>query len=310
MNLAFLIDPPEALKIEKDTSFALMLAAQSRGHQIYILERGDISLNGGKLTAHARHARVTDDRKNPFAMEAAKAVPVEMLDIVFIRTDPPFDTAYITDTWLLSQAGKKPLVLNSPHGLRTINEKIWAAQFAELTPATLITARLEEFKSFLAEHKTVVLKPTDGFGGSSVFVVHVGDKNAAVAFETLVKLSPYVIVQAYLTAAADGDKRILLLNGQILGAVLRYHSGDDHRNNFAAGGKARQTDITAADRKICDTLQPYLNELGIFLAGVDIIGGKLIEINVTSPTCLREMQEYYSEDLAAKIIEAAEGGVT
>lgn len=306
MNLAFLIDPPEKLHVEKDTSFALMLGAQERGHGIFILEHGDLSFNQGFLTASARQAKVRDDSQTPFELSGRRTHSLDFFDILFIRTDPPFDTNYITDTWLLSHAGKKPLVFNSPHGLRTINEKIWASQFAEITPPTLITAQISEFRAFLEKHQKAVIKPTDGFGGSAVFLVNQGDKNAAVTFETLKKMSGYVIVQAYLDSAVNGDKRILLLEGEILGAVLRYHGSDDHRNNFAAGGKAREATITDRDRMICETLKPHLKELDIFFAGIDVIGDRLIEVNVTSPTCLREMQQYYSENLAEKIIMAAE----
>lgn len=306
MDFAFLIDKPESLHIEKDTSFALMLEAQRRGHQVHVLERGDMALDRGRLLLHLRAAKVADNAAKPFEISEAKLTSADKVDVLFVRTDPPFNTAYLTDTWLLSQAKNKPLVLNAPHGLRTINEKIWAAQFADITPTTLITADGDEFKAFLAEHRTVVIKPTDGFGGSAVFLLSHGDKNAAVTFETLLRMSGYVIVQAYIPAATAGDKRILLLRGEILGAVLRYHSGDDHRNNFAAGGKAQQTEITATDRTICERLKPHLVENGIFFAGIDIIGDKLIEVNVTSPTCLREMQRYYKENLAERVIVAAE----
>jgi len=314
MNLAFLIDPPDSLHIEKDTSFALMLEAQKRGHSLYVLERGDLSFSEGKLTTRARAASVVDDAEKPFTLSAYQNHDAAFFDILFIRTDPPFNTDYITDTWLLSHAsrgsaqvpGKKPVVLNHPEGLRTINEKIWAAQFADFTPPTLITADIHAYKTFLKKHETVVVKPTDGFGGSSVFIVKAGDKNAAVVFETLQKTSRYIIVQAYLAAATEGDKRILLLNGEILGAVLRHHNQEDHRNNFAAGGKAQKATITATDRAICAALKPHLQALGIFFAGIDIIGRKLIEVNVTSPTCLREMQRFYDENLAEKIILAAE----
>lgn len=294
------------LHIEKDTSFALMLEAQRRGHGVYVLERGDLSLNQGFLTASTRQAKVKDDAQNPFELAGPRTHSLDFFDVFFVRTDPPFDTNYITDTWLLSHAGKKPLVLNSPHGLRTINEKIWASQFAEFTPPTLITAQISEFKAFLEKHKRAVIKPTDGFGGSAIFMLTAGDKNAAVTFETLKRASGYVIVQEYLPAAVDGDKRILLLEGEILGAVLRYHGSDDHRNNFAAGGKAREATITENDRRICAMLKPHLQQLGIFFAGIDIIGEKLVEVNVTSPTCLREMQKFYTENLAEKVIMAAE----
>lgn len=306
MNLAFLIDPPEKLHVEKDTSFALMLEAQKRGHTVYVLERGDLSLSAGKLMTFARKALVADNPEKPFEFRERTQFNADFFDILFVRTDPPFDTGYLTDTWLLSHAGKRPVVLNSPEGLRTINEKIWAAQLTSVTPATLITADLSEFKAFLENHRKIVIKPTDGFGGSAIFMLASGDKNAVVTFETLRRASGYVIVQEYLPAAVDGDKRILLLEGEILGAVLRYHGSDDHRNNFAAGGKAREATITENDRKICGLLKPHLQGLGIFFAGIDIIGDKLVEVNVTSPTCLREMQKYYRENLAEKVIMAAE----
>jgi len=306
MNLAFLIDPPESLKIAKDTSFALMLEAQARGHNIYVLERGDISLSEGKLLSRARRAHVKDSEAKPFDLESEETLRLEIFDALWIRTDPPFDTNYINDTWLLSQADSKPLVINRPSGLREINEKIWAAQFTQITPPTLITSSLSEFQAFLKKYNRAVIKPTDGFGGSSVFLISEGDKNAAVAFETLAKLSGYVIVQAYLEAATKGDKRILLLEGEILGAVLRYHGDDDHRNNFAAGGHAVAAEITEQDREIVAILKPHLNDRGIFFAGIDVIGGKLIEVNVTSPTCLREMQKFTKENLAGRIIERLE----
>jgi glutathione synthase len=305
MRFGFLIDPPGTLHIKKDTSFALMLEAQAQGHEIWLLERGDLSLQAGKLYANVRNARVADDADQPFALGMRKRLPADELDVLFVRTDPPFDKDYLTDTWLLSHAGKRPVVLNSPEGLRNINEKLWAARFADLTPTTLVTSDKAEFLAFLEQYQRVIIKPTDGFGGSAVFFLQAGDKNAAVTFETLSRMNRYVIVQEYLPEATEGDKRILLLQGEILGAVLRLHSDSDHRNNFAAGGRPAKAQISAAEQKICERLKPFLLDNGIFLAGIDVIGERLIEVNVTSPTCLREMQNYYSENLAAKVIQAA-----
>ncbi len=308
MNFAFLIDSPSSLHIEKDTSFALMLEAQAQKHSVFILERGDLTINEGRLFATLTQVRVDDNINKPFDFLEKKTQDLDCIDVFFIRTDPPFDTEYITDTWFLSHGAnknKKPLVLNSPHGLRTINEKIWATQFKEYTPPTLVTSKFHEFEAFLEEHRAVVAKPTDGFGGSQVFVLRSGDPNTAVVFETLAGSGRYVIVQRYLDEAKAGDKRILTLEGEILGAVLRMHGGKDHRNNFAAGGSAQETEITEREREICEALKPHLQELGIFLAGLDFIGERLIEVNVTSPTCLREMQRYYPDNLAKKIIDAA-----
>jgi glutathione synthase len=301
----FLIDPPESLHTGKDTSFALMLEAQRQGHGVHVMLRGDISREPSGLVFKTRKAVLHDRQENAFELSAWQQTAASDFDVVWIRTDPPFDVHYLTDTWLLSQTGNRPLVLNAPHGLRTINEKIWAAQFTEITPPTLITANAADYQKFLQTHGAVVVKPTDGFGGSSVFIVKSGDKNAAVVFETLVRMSGYVIVQKYLPAATEGDKRILVLEGEILGAVLRLHGEHDHRNNFAAGGSANAAAITADDETIVATLRPHLKTLGIFFAGIDVIGGKLIEVNVTSPTCLREMQKFTTENLAKKIIDAA-----
>lgn len=305
MKHVFLIDRPETLHPEKDTSFALMLEAQRQGHGIHVMLRGGISRKPAGITFQTRKAEVQDKKAEAFTLSAMEEAAAGDFDIVWIRTDPPFDTNYLTDTWLLSQLEGRPKVLNAPHGLRTINEKIWAAQFTDITPPTLITASAPDFAAFLKEHGAVVVKPTDGFGGSSVFVVNHGDKNAAVVFETLVRLSGYVIVQQYLKEATEGDKRILVLEGEILGAVLRLHGDTDHRNNFAAGGTAQPATVTANDEKIVTALRPHLKNLGIFFAGIDVIGGKLIEVNVTSPTCLREMQKFTDQNLAKKIIDAA-----
>ncbi len=305
MNHVFLIDPPESLNTAKDTSFALMLEAQRQGHAIHIMQRGDISCAARGVTLRTRRATVHDRAADAFDLGGYTTQPAHAFDIIWVRTDPPFDTNYLNDTWLLSQLPLKPLVLNAPQGLRTINEKIWAAQFTEITPPTLITANATEFHEFLHEYTAVVVKPTDGFGGSSVFIVRAGDKNAAVVFETLAKLSGYVIVQQYLPAATEGDKRILVVEGEILGAVLRVHGDSDHRNNFAAGGKAARAEITETDQNIVATLRPHLKQLGIFFAGIDVIGGRLIEVNVTSPTCLREMQKFTNDNLAEKVLNAA-----
>lgn len=305
MHFAFLIDPPESLHIEKDTSFALMLECQAQGHGVWILERGGISLQCGQLYAVVRSARVADDPQQPFVLSKPEKKALDFFDVLLIRTDPPFDAAYLTDTWLLSQVRGRPIVLNNPAGMRHISEKIWAAQFTEITPATLITADKAMFLEFASRYPKIVIKPTDGFGGEAVFVLESTNSNLSVAFETLKMRSGYVVVQEYLPAAEKGDKRILLLRGEILGAVLRRHSANDHRNNFAAGGTPHQTEITAAEHAICAELKPHLLKHGIFLAGVDVIGEKLIEVNVTSPTCLREMQRFYPENLAAKIVAAA-----
>ena len=312
MKLAFLIESPERFKIEKDTSFALMLKAQEMGHEISIFERGSMTYLENTLYIDHRRVRVTDSREHPFDFETMQRNQAAQFDVIWIRTDPPFDHQYLMDTWLLSLPAitasahrPKPWVVNSPAGLRTVNEKVWAAQFGSLTPVTLLTTNRTDFRNFLHNHEKVVLKPANGFGGSSIFVTSRSDPNANALFENLAH-SGLVIIQEYLPAATQGDKRILLVDGEVLGAVLRLHSADDHRNNFAAGGKAQKAEVTERDLMIVRSIKPALLELELFFVGIDVIGEKLIEVNVTSPTCLREMQQYYAEDLAKIVIQKLE----
>lgn len=301
--MLFLIDPIESLHIKKDTSLALISAAEKKGYETFFILSNSITLNSGSLEFKATEISV-----NLTSETITTGKPLRLresdVDVIFIRTDPPVDSDYINNCWLLSLC-KHAKVVNNPNGILQVNEKIWASQFPNLTPTTLITKGQTQFSSFLSDHENIILKPTNGFGGQGIFKLSHGDSNANVAFETLSKKeTDYVICQKYLPEAELGDKRILLVNGDPLGAINRIHSKTDHRNNFFAGGTAEKADITEQDLKIIETLKPFLVKLGLFFVGIDIIGNKLIEVNVTSPTCLREMNVFAGEALEEKVIDS------
>lgn len=307
MNFVFLVDPIEEFIIKKDTSFALMLAAQRANHQVFTVYTGDITLSGAKVLFHCQRLTAQDKAEQPFVDIEKVILDQDEIDVIFIRTDPPFDNSYVTNTWLLDIIADRVLVINHPSGVRTVNEKIWASQFADLVPPTLITCKEKEFKSFLAAHKQIILKPTDGFGGAAIFKLSQGDTNTNVAFETISKdESEYVIVQKYISAAEEGDKRILLLEGEILGALMRVHSSSDHRNNFSKGATAAKAELTDRDLEIVAVLKPHLQKMNLDFVGIDIIGDYLIEVNVTSPTTIRELGRLYDKTFEDEIVQFAE----
>jgi len=239
----------------------------------------------------------------PFKEDTAARLSQDEIHAVFIRPDPPVDEQYLMNTLLLDHLPKKIAVINSPSGIRTVNEKVWVSQFKDITPPTIISANKRDLLSFIAKHKNVIAKPTNGFGGQSVFHIQKECTNTNVTLETLSeRYNKAIIVQKYVPESKKGDKRILLLNGEILGAVLRLHEEGEHRNNFYAGGKAMPAKINANDKKIVALLKPHLQKLGLYFVGIDILGDYLIEVNVTSPTCLQEMNRLYNVELEKKVI--------
>ena len=306
MRFVFLMDPLEGVLYHKDTSFIFMLGAADRGHETWYLAKDGLSL--GPQGPILRATRVSPQRNEeaPFVIHETRDLEGGEVDAVFIRTDPPFDEGYLMHTWILDQLDA--VVMNAPSGIRSVNEKVWALRFPQLQPPTMVTARADLFQAFLATHGRIIAKPTNGFGGAGVFRVSAGDSNAGVIFETLTGNGEReIILQGYVPAAEIGDKRILLLGGEPIGAVLRVHGEGDHRNNFFAGGSAHATEITDRDREICDTLAPHLRELGLHFVGIDVIGEHLIEVNVTSPTCLQEMNRLYDQQLQDQVIAYVEG---
>jgi len=283
VNIVVLTGP--ILNTQKDTSYAIIKGAEKRGHTVYHIHPGEITYNNGQFLF-------------------GETLTDKDIDCLFIRTDPPFDEHYLMNTWLLDQLTEKVFIINHPTGIRTVNEKIWATQFKDLVPPTLITRQKKEIIKFLDNHQTIILKPTNSYGGNAIFKLKKNDPNTNSLIELMTKTE--VIAQPFLKESEKGDKRILLLDGEPLGAILRVHSPNDFRNNFFAGGHPEKTTITSRDNKIIQTLKPHLQKLGLHFVGIDIIGKYLIEVNVTSPTCLQEMNRAYNQTLEEKIINYIE----
>ncbi len=301
------MDPLEGVIFEKDTTLMLMLGAHARGHDIYYVPKDGISLVEGKVYFHALKVIPQALAHMPFKEEFSVRLSQDDIHAVFIRPDPPLDEQYITNTWLLDHLPKKVAVINNPTGIRTVNEKIWASQFKNITPPTIISANKGDLLDFIAKHKNIIAKPTNAFGGTSVFHIQQGNTNTKVVLETLTdRYNRAVIVQKFIPESKIGDKRILLLNGNFLGALLRVHADGEHRNNFFAGGKPKPATITAKDKKIISILKPHLQRLGLYFVGIDILGDYLIEVNVTSPTCLQEINRLYNVKLEEKVIAFVE----
>lgn len=307
MNFIFLMDPLEIVIMEKDTSFLLMFGAARRGHKTFFVGDGGLTRLNGNTYFHAVEVKAQQDTNEPFIERQRPILTENDVNAVFIRSDPPFDTQYLNNTWLLDLLPKHIPIINSPSGIRTVNEKIWATQFTSIIPPTLVGCNREDLLKFVDTEKDVIAKPTDSFGGQSVFRVRLGADNTNVILETLTnKWQKEIILQKFVPEAQNGDKRILLLNGEPLGAVLRKHGADDHRNNIFSGGKAYPAEITARDHEIINILKPHLKALGLYLVGIDILGNYLIEVNVTSPTCLQEMNGFYKTRGEDKILDFVE----
>lgn len=303
MNILFLMDPYEAINYLKDTSYILMKGAAERGHTVYYLPQGNITLNGDHALFDVEELEVNQ----PLSAKQTTTLHSDKVDAIFVRTEPPFDSQYVMDTLLLDRLPKHIKVVNSGYGIRDVNEKIFATQFTDITPSTLVSSQKKHLLDFIQQHGDVILKPTDGFGGEGIFKVSPTADNLSVILETLTQnFSKEIIAQPFIKDAEKGDKRILLLNGDPLGAVMRVHKKGEHRNNFFAGGHEEICEITKRDIDIVNQIKPFLIERGLFFVGIDIIGEYLIEINVTSPTCLQEMNRLYSLELHKEVIEALE----
>ena len=300
MKFAFLIDPLENLKPHKDTSLALIKECIQQGIETFIFTNQDIHLKQNTLFLNITKIEFNN---NKFEKKEFSTINSIDLQAIFIRTDPPFNDDYLTNTWLFDLIADKVFIMNSPTGIRNVSEKIWLNQFPQLITPTLITKNINEYNNFIKEHNKIIIKPTDNYSGNGIFLVEKNTPNVNVTFETLSNAgSKYVIIQKYVEEAQIGDKRILLLNGNFLGAVLRVHPPNDHRNNFAVGGKPVPTIITKRDQEIIDTLKPYLLKKGLYFVGIDILGEYLTEVNVTSPTCLLEMNTIYNKTLETDVI--------
>ncbi len=303
------MDPISAISPAKDSSLAMLLEIQRRGHTISYFEQADLSLRNGIACGSARALAVTDNADSWHEFGPREETRLNDLDVILMRKDPPFDTEYIYTTYILERAEQNGvLIVNRPASLRDINEKVFTAWFPELCPDTLITRSMGEIRQFLEKCGTMVIKPLDGMGGKSIFVVVQGDKNANVILETLTDYGArYAMAQRFIPEITHGDKRIILIDGQPAAhALARIPAADDYRGNLVAGAQPEVRALTARDREICAAVGPVLRERGVIFAGIDVIGDYMTEVNVTSPTGIREIAKYGGEDLAAGLLDAIE----
>ena len=307
-RLGVLMDPIGSIKPAKDSTLAMMLAAQQRGAELHYFEQGHLRVRDGRALATLAPVTVRDDPAGWFTLGEPRDAPLAELDAVLMRKDPPFDTEYIYTTYLLERAqAEGVLVVNSPQGLRDMNEKVFTAWFPDCCAPTLITRDMTCMAAFLAEHGQAVCKPLAGMGGKSVFVINAGDKNANVIFETLTDDGQrYAIVQRYLPEiATQGDARILLIDGEpVEHALARIPPAGDNRGNLAAGAKGVGRPLSDRDRWLCSRIGPVMRARGMMFVGLDVIGDYVTEINVTSPTGIRELEKQFKVDIAGRFIDA------
>jgi glutathione synthase len=307
LNVAIQMDPIERIRIAGDTGFALMLEAQARGHSLYTYTPDKLSMRDGKVTAPMRPVKVRDAEGDYFTAGAEEKIDLSTLDVVLLRQDPPFDMAYVTTTHMLERIHPKTLVVNDPTSVRNAPEKILVTHFPELMPPTLITRDKAEIEAFRDEHGEIVMKPLYGHGGATVFKTGKGDPNFGSLFDLFSNLfrEPWV-VQGFIKEVSEGDKRIILIDGKAAGAVNRVPAVGDLRANMVRGGAARPTDLSKQELAICEAIGPTLRERGLLLVGIDVIHGKLTEINVTAPTGVRAIKKLGGPDLAAQLFEVIE----
>jgi glutathione synthase len=302
LNVAVQMDPIARINIGGDSTFALLLEAQKRGHAVSYYTPDKLSLRGDEVVAPVQKLDVRDQPGNHFTLGEPRRESLSGFDVVLLRQDPPFDLAYITSTHLLERIHPKTLVVNDPASVRNAPEKIFVMDFPQLMPPTLISRDLDEISAFRAEHGAVVMKPVHGHGGAAVFRVMPQDMNFGSLFDmfSVTFREPWVI-QRFLPEVKRGDKRIILVDGEFAGAVNRVPAADDLRSNMVRGGAAQAADLTSREREICAELGPALRQRGLLFVGIDVIDDYLTEINVTSPTGIRAVSRLGGPDVAAKI---------
>ena len=301
------MDPIQSINYLKDTSLSILLAAQRQGYKLFYIEQGDLFLENGLPFAEVCPLRVFDDPDCWYELDSRSAVPLDEIDVVLMRKDPPFDSEYIYSTYILEAAEKRgTLVVNKPQSLRDCNEKVFATEFPQCTPPLLVSRSLKRLKGFLQEHQDVVFKPLDGMGGTSIFRVKADDQNLNVILETLTQYgSQTIMAQKYLADISDGDKRVLIVDGEVIPYCLaRIPSASDFRGNLAAGGRGEVRPLSDRDQWIAKQIAPTLVERGLLFVGLDIIGDYLTEINVTSPTCVQEIDRAKNTAIGDKLIAA------
>lgn len=312
IKLGIVMDPISKVKVAKDSSMAMMLEAQNRGYEIYYMEMKDLYLDRGQGRANTQKIKVYDDTNHWYELSDQQDIALSQLDAILMRKDPPFDTEFIYATYILERAEVEgTLIVNKPQSLRDCNEKLFTAWFADLTPRTLVTRNDAQIRSFHKELKDIIIKPLDGMGGSSIFRIKEDDVNVGVIIETLTNHGQqYTMVQEYMPAIVDGDKRILIVNGEPMPYCLaRIPAQGETRGNLAAGGRGVAQPLSPTDKLIAETIAPELKRRGLFFVGLDVIGDKVTEINVTSPTCIREIEAAYPINISGKLMDAIEENI-
>jgi glutathione synthase len=307
LNIACQMDPINSIDIRGDSTFAMLLEAQTRGHSIFYYTPDKLALKRGTLLATGQTLTLRDTVGDHFTLSAPRTVDLSTLDVVLLRQDPPFDMSYITTTHLLERIHPKTLVVNDPREVRNAPEKIWVLDFQDLMPPTLVTRNAADIQAFRAEYKDIIVKPLYGNGGAGVFRIQPGDTNLASLIETFhaINREP-LMVQQYLADVRAGDKRIILIDGEVAGAINRVPAEGETRSNMHVGGVPKPTELTAREHEICARLGPELKRRGLIFTGIDVIGAYLTEINVTSPTGIRQVKAFGGLDIAALIWDAIE----
>jgi glutathione synthase len=307
LAVAIQMDPIETIDIDADSTFVLALEGQVRGHALYHYLPRHLFFRDGRVYARARALQVRRERGNHASLGGPEVIDLATMDIVLMRQDPPFDMSYITATHLLEHIHPQTLVVNDPIHVRNAPEKLFVTHFEGLLPPTLISSDRAEIAAFRAQHKDIIVKPLFGNGGAGVFHIMPGDENLNALLEVFTQLyREPVIVQRYLPEVREGDKRIILIDGQPAGAVNRVPAAGEARSNLHVGGKAMKSTLTTREREICEAIGPTLKERGLIFVGIDVIGSHLTEINVTSPTGIQEINRFDGTKLEAKIWDAIE----
>jgi glutathione synthase len=307
LTVAIQMDPIEKIDIGGDSTFALALEAQARGYALLYYGPRDLSLKGGRVTAHMRPLTVRPVKGDHFTLGESGRRDLAEIDVVLMRQDPPFDMAYITATHILERVHPKTLVVNDPRQVRNAPEKLFVTEFADFIPPTLISSDLREIRAFRAEQGEVILKPLYGNGGAGVFRVKPDDENFGALMEMFTQFyREPVIVQKYLPAVRAGDKRIILVDGVFAGAINRVPASGEARSNMHVGGRPESTELTAREKAICEAIGPELKRRGLIFTGIDVIGDYMTEINVTSPTGIQEVRRFGGADIAGLVWDAIE----
>ena len=310
LKIAIQMDPMESVDIDADSTFALALEASARGHELLEYQPRHLSLRDGRVTARVQPIEVRRDRGNHVSSGDARTLDLRHVDVVLMRHDPPFDMAYITATHILEHLHPATLVVNDPVAVRNAPEKLLVTHFEGLLPPTLITSDADEIRAFRAEFQDIIVKPLYGNGGAGVFHLRPNDENLNSLLEMFAVLyREPVIAQAYVPAVRDGDKRIILVDGDPVGALNRIPPEGESRSNLHVGGRAESIALSARDREICEAIGPSLKAQGLIFVGIDVIGDYLTEINVTSPTGIQEIERFGGDHIAALIWDAIEGRI-